>query len=348
MIKRIALLIFSAALMLALAACERGTAVPAGTRESPSAPEQTDSEPTETETPSMPVALYLPNANVDGLIVKAAMTDGTPEHIVSMLVSEKALPDGCALLDFAIASNGSCRADMNAAYSQSLGKGTAAEYLRLGSVVNTLLTYFELEEITLTIEGATLETGHEIYDYPLRFFENQTADFGNGEESPPGEAQNTSESSNNGGIENADTQNENDLSDTIANLPRSDAADIIWHRLSGYWTATDNLFVGFVYQDGIPGIEYGVWESEGRGFGEFIGADKTGEYTAGLIIRFPATEANEIYDARPETTAVVFVDVSGLDNDGKINIKIENQGSGDYYTYAYGGASAEETYRSVH
>jgi hypothetical protein len=43
----------------------------------------------------------------------------------------------------------------------------------------------------------------------------------------------------------------------------------------------------------------------------------------------------------------VFIDVSGLDNDGKINIKIENQGGGAYYTYAYGGTTGEEAYKSV-
>ncbi len=53
-------------------------------------------------------------------------------------------------------------------------------------------------------------------------------------------------------------------------------------------------------------------------------------------------------DARPERTVTVFIDVSGLDQDGKIRIMIEGHGSGDWYTYAYGGATAEEAYSSVH
>jgi spore germination protein GerM len=117
------------------------------------------------------VLLYLPGENAIGFITETALTDGTPEHIVSLLVSENALPEGSSLLDFVINNDGSCQADMNAAYGQALGKGTSAEYQLLGCLVNTLLTYFDLEEITLTIEGETLETGHNVYDYPLRIFE---------------------------------------------------------------------------------------------------------------------------------------------------------------------------------
>jgi hypothetical protein len=78
---------------------------------------------------------------------------------------------GCTGAGFRERPGGSCRADMNAVYGQALGKGTSAEYQLLGCLVNTLLTYFDLEEITLTIEGETLETGHNVYDYSLRIFE---------------------------------------------------------------------------------------------------------------------------------------------------------------------------------
>lgn len=123
----------------------------------------------------------------------------------------------------------------------------------------------------------------------------------------------------------------------IANLPRSDATDSVWAILRGYWTAADNLFVAFDLKDGIPGAEYGVWEAGGSGFGAFAGADPMGEYTAGLIIRFPATQANEVTDAKPETDVIVFIDLGGLEQDGKIRIKIESHGDGDWHTYAYGG-----------
>ena len=134
--------------------------------------------PDDIEAINKPIELYLPNTNADGFVTKASMTDGKPEHIISLLINEKALPDGCALLDFAVNGNKSAIMDMNAAYGKAVGNsGTAGEYLQLGSVINTFVTFFAVEEITLTIEGKTLETGHEIYDYPLRFFEDQVAVF---------------------------------------------------------------------------------------------------------------------------------------------------------------------------
>ena len=51
------------------------------------------------------------------------------------------------------------------------GSGTAGEYLTMGSVVNTFLTAFDAETMTLTVNGKPLETGHDIYDYDLGFYE---------------------------------------------------------------------------------------------------------------------------------------------------------------------------------
>jgi hypothetical protein len=350
-LKRNATLFTAIFILISLAGC----GLPTDRQEQSGTPEISEEAATRAEEPvapatfTLPVILYLPNENADGFITKAALTDGKPEHIVSLLAEDPALPQGCKLLDFAIDGNGSCRADMNAAYGQAIGEGTTAEYLRLGCVVNTLLTYFELEEITVTIEGKVPKTGHEVYDYPLRFYENQIAYF-DGAETPP-VATNTPGSNMPDAAapsdETADDANENDLSLFIANLPRSDAVDGIWHRLGGYWTAADNMFTAFVIRDGIPGIEYGVWESEGSGFGEFVNADPMSDYEAALTIRFPAAEADEISVARPESTVTVFIDVSGLDNDGKIRIKIEGHGDGDWYTYAYGGVTSEEAYRGT-
>jgi spore germination protein GerM len=121
------------------------------------------------------VTLYLPNDNADGFVTQDAATDGSAAHIVSLLVEQGALPEGCALLAFS--TNGtSGTADMNAAYGQAVNQGTTGEYLRLGAVVNTLLVFFELDELTITIEGKMLETGHESYDHPLRFHENQVGE----------------------------------------------------------------------------------------------------------------------------------------------------------------------------
>lgn len=50
--------------------------------------------------------------------------------------------------------------------------GTAGEFILMGSLVNTLIKNFEVSGINISIEGQCLESGHEIYDYTLNYFEN--------------------------------------------------------------------------------------------------------------------------------------------------------------------------------
>ncbi|MCL2632163.1 MAG: GerMN domain-containing protein [Coriobacteriia bacterium] len=120
-----------------------------------------------------PVVLFLPNSNADGFKVKAALCDGSAGHIVSLLVDEGALPQGCALNSFTLTGANSAALDMNAEFGQALtNTGTTGEYLYAGSLINTLLVFFEIDEITLTVEGEILVTGHIIYDQPLTFYEN--------------------------------------------------------------------------------------------------------------------------------------------------------------------------------
>ena len=63
------------------------------------------------------------------------------------------------------------KADFNEALRQSiLPMGTSGEYVILGSVVNTFLTAYDADAITLTVDGEVLETGHSVYDQPLTFY----------------------------------------------------------------------------------------------------------------------------------------------------------------------------------
>jgi hypothetical protein len=120
------------------------------------------------------VQLYLPHTGEDVTDVAftrlTANTTGTAEHIIELLAAHGALPEGSAMLSFET-SRRTAQLDMNAAFSDGLNQmGTTGEILILGSLVNTMLGFFGLNSISITIEGETLETGHEIYDYPLEYF----------------------------------------------------------------------------------------------------------------------------------------------------------------------------------
>jgi|GEM_PF-2913641 len=127
-------------------------------------------EPDETtttmQTDTQEIQLYLPNEDASGFRNITVQTSGTAWHIVQLLVEHGALPQGSQALRF----DGGVL-DMNTAFAQTLSQmGSAGEFMMLGSLVNTILGFFELESITITVEDETLETGHEIYDYPLTYF----------------------------------------------------------------------------------------------------------------------------------------------------------------------------------
>ena len=129
---------------------------------------QTETQTIQTEPQTQTVTLFLPNENADGFVSMEAQTDGTAAHIITLLAAQGALPEGVALLQF-----DGITADMNETFGEAVNAlGTTGEFLLLGSLVNTLLRFFELEEIFVTVEAQVLETGHNVYDEPLRFFEN--------------------------------------------------------------------------------------------------------------------------------------------------------------------------------
>ena len=271
-----------------------------------------DSGSDSSDQPMVPVVLYVPNESADGFTVRAAQTDGTAQHIVSLLVDEGALPAGCALLDFIKIGTKGGVADMNKAYLQSASAGTTGEYLSLGCVVNTLLTFFEIEEITITIEGETLETGHDIYDYPLHFFENQTA----------------------GNSSSTESTVINDAVDALAELPAPEALDYLWDELGGYWIHPDGYFIAFRVVNGQNCFAYGIFDTEyGTGFGELVSASYISGAEAVLSFHYPAQPGNELFEARPERTTDVYLDLTSLASNTVIDVKIADVGMGDYYSY---------------
>lgn len=51
--------------------------------------------------------------------------------------------------------------------------GSSGEYTIVGSVVNTFLDLYDAEDVLILIEGETFETGHQLYNNYLQFFQNE-------------------------------------------------------------------------------------------------------------------------------------------------------------------------------
>ncbi|MDD2955189.1 MAG: hypothetical protein PHD67_02610 [Oscillospiraceae bacterium] len=96
-----------------------------------------------------------------------------------------------------------------------------------------------------------------------------------------------------------------------------------WPLIEGWWNAAERQFAVFQEENGVRSFAVGLWETDGhRGFGEIILAQpgkREMEYV--LTIRYPAVPANEMNDALPEETILVILDASGLDQDGKIQLR---------------------------
>jgi len=118
------------------------------------------------------VELFVPGEDFIGFEKVKKITDGTPEEVVSLLVrAVDLLPNDAALLSFSVKGVVGY-ADMNAAYGNALkSTGTTGERYMISTLVNTLLTFYRLEVIRLTVEGSVIETGHVTYDGPNVFWD---------------------------------------------------------------------------------------------------------------------------------------------------------------------------------
>lgn len=78
------------------------------------------------------------------------------------------LTEPAAFNSVSVDENGHIRADVNDAFAaQVRSTGTAGEYYLVGGLVNLLLDAFDGTDVTLTVNGEPLESGHAVYDFAL-------------------------------------------------------------------------------------------------------------------------------------------------------------------------------------
>lgn len=116
-----------------------------------------------------------------------------------------------------------------------------------------------------------------------------------------------------------------------------------WSKVVGYWNAAEGHFAVPDMMDSHTAVFiYGIWDTEacsGEGLVTELYESKEQELTASVY--YAAQEANELRDALAERTITVVIDYSGLDQDGKIRIKI---GEDDWRHYMFAGDTSEEAY----
>ena len=138
----------------------------------------TTESPTILETsPVETVTLFLPNENVDGFLKTTVEVPQITEAVlVEQLIAVGVLTEGIQINTLSYDAGAKhLKADFNDSFRLLLQTmGTSGEYMIIGSVVNTFLSAFDADTISVTVDGNVLETGHCVYDQPLSFYPDNT------------------------------------------------------------------------------------------------------------------------------------------------------------------------------
>lgn len=133
-------------------------------------------EPAEAEEPGAIINVYVSDDTAERFVTLQESVDTVDENTVfAALKAAGTIPQETSLLSFRN-DGGALTLDMSAEFASLVGTmGTSGEYMLLGSVVNTYLTAFDAQTVTLLSNGNPLETGHNVYFEPLGFFEDNVA-----------------------------------------------------------------------------------------------------------------------------------------------------------------------------
>ena len=119
------------------------------------------------------VRVYRINANADGFLAVGFRLDAEEITADALNTAMNGLlfENGAALNTVEVDEAGHIKADLNDAFAAQVRSfGTSGEYYLVGGVVNTLLDVYDGADVTLTVNGAPLESGHAVYDTALTRF----------------------------------------------------------------------------------------------------------------------------------------------------------------------------------
>lgn len=120
--------------------------------------------------------VYSPNSNADGFYQNVMewqipyVADYQPT-ILDAWIELDVLTDDIQILSMVQEEN-HITIDFNHAFKDLVcTMGTSGERMIIGSVVNTLIANYDVETVSITVEGEIWESGHVIYDFSMGFFE---------------------------------------------------------------------------------------------------------------------------------------------------------------------------------
>jgi len=118
------------------------------------------------------IKVYYGNENADGFYTdEVRIKELRADFLIEKLIEANVLPKDVKAVRFTKEGR-TLKLDLNEAFINCIfSKGTAGEYLLIGSIVNTFLKAYDASEIYLTVNNEIIETGHVIYDFALNFYD---------------------------------------------------------------------------------------------------------------------------------------------------------------------------------
>ena len=133
-------------------------------------PEDTGTPGTATPGPeTVTITVYKSDETAENFLTdEAEIQELTAENVLDALITAGVVNKDVKVASFDSSDPANLKLDLSAeVQTQASSLGTSGEYMLIGSVVNTFLTAFDAQGMTITADGKTLETGHAIYDTVL-------------------------------------------------------------------------------------------------------------------------------------------------------------------------------------
>ncbi len=114
--------------------------------------------------------IYVPNEYFDTLVEKEIVTQSIDEQsVIKELVNVGVIPDFIKINNVKIEDN-TVYIDFNQDFSGFITTmGTAGESMIIKAIVNSYIKTYDMEQVQITCNNEILETGHNIYDQPIKY-----------------------------------------------------------------------------------------------------------------------------------------------------------------------------------
>ncbi|MGI5976605.1 MAG: immunoglobulin-like domain-containing protein [Candidatus Limivicinus sp.] len=154
-----------------------GTAIAAAVFEITDAapvPAETEApEETAAAAPGLEINIYHGDEYAENIVPEATeIPELSPQALLDGLYNAGVFSQPVTVNSFSIDEAGSIQIDLSGSFGELMsGTGTTGEYITLGSLVNTFLDAYDASQLSFTVEGEILVTGHNIYDFPQEFYQ---------------------------------------------------------------------------------------------------------------------------------------------------------------------------------